>query len=361
MESPLRVAYLVESCWHRVPGGTARSAVRAAAAVAADHDDITLVGVASRHRDRPSIDPGLVVRHLRWPRRPLYEAWHRFGKPVVESATGAVDVVHAAGGATPGAKAPLVVTVHDLAVEHYPQHFTKNGRLFLRAANAAARQRASVVICPSESTRDDCERYGFDPDRLVVVPWGVDLPPMADGEASAKAVRRRHALPDDYILFVGTVEPRKNLARLGQAIAAMADPLPLVVVGPSGWGEVEVPPEARPIRLGSVGDAELQALYGAATVVAYPSLLEGFGLPVLEAMAHGTPVVTSAGTATEELVAAGGGIAVDPTSVEAIAAGLEAAIADRSVLSVAARAQAAQYPWSRCADGIVAAYRRAVA
>jgi glycosyltransferase involved in cell wall biosynthesis len=243
-----------------------------------------------------------------------------------------------------------------------PGAFTRHGRRFLRRGTALARRHARVVVVPSEATATECRAAGFDGDRLRVVPWGHD--PGAVTESDIEQARARHGLPDRYVLFVGTLEPRKNLPRLAAAWRRLdlgAD-VPLVLVGPEGWGEVGVTgPGVVPV--GFVTGAERDALYAGASVVAYPSLREGFGLPVLEAMAQGAAVVTSIGTATEE-VAGDAAILVDPLDEAAIAAGLERLLGDPAAaagLGVLARRRAATFTWERCADGYLHAYAEAVA
>jgi glycosyltransferase involved in cell wall biosynthesis len=171
-------------------------------------------------------------------------------------------------------------------------------------------------------------------------------------------------LPPSFLLFVGTREPRKNLPRLLDAVASLgAEAPPLVLVGPHGWGpditeqlaSMPVPPR----ELGFVAAARLHDLYAAATVVCYPSLREGFGLPVLEAMAQGTPVVTSAGTATEE-VAGDAGVLVDPLDTGSIAHAIADLLDDpeRSArLGELGRRRAGELTWERCASAHVEIYR----
>jgi glycosyltransferase involved in cell wall biosynthesis len=350
----------LEQCWHRVPGGTASSIVGLAAALAR-RDDVEVLGVAARHDAEPAdaYRPAVPVRHLPLPRLALYESWHRLRWPPVQRATGPVDVVHATTAATPPAsRAPLVATVHDLAFLASPGGFTRHGRRFLRRGTALARRHARVVVVPSEATARECRDAGFAADRIRVVPWGHDAAAAsADDVARVRAV---HRLPERYVLFVGTVEPRKNLARLARAWRRSVGPdVALVLAGPAGWGE-GAPTGAGILRVGFVPDADRDALYAGAAVVAYPSLREGFGLPVLEAMAQGAPVLTSSGTATAE-VAGDAAALVDPLDEAAMAEALAALVADPGDLGARARRRAAAFTWARCAEGYVAAYREALA
>ncbi len=362
----VRVALTVEQCWHRVPGGTATSIVQLGRALLA-RDDVEVVGVAARHAE-PAPDahaPPVPVRHLPLPRLALYETWHAVRRPVVERATGPVDLVHATAVAVPGARAPLVMTIHDLAFLTEPEHYTRHGLRFFRRGTELARRHARLVTVPSEATARECRDAGFDPDRLRIVPWGVDATPATSEDVAA--VRTEHGLDAPYVLFVGTVEPRKNLPRVVQAMRRVARPdVELVLVGAKGWNEdldallAAVPGRVR--TLGFVPHDRLAPLYAGAAVVVYPSLREGFGLPPLEAMAQGAAVVTSAGTATEE-VAGDAALLVDPLSVDAIAAALDRVLGDAALaaeLGERARARAATYTWARTAELTVAAYREAL-
>jgi glycosyltransferase involved in cell wall biosynthesis len=181
--------------------------------------------------------------------------------------------------------------------------------------------------------------------------------------ADVERVRAAHGVPERYVLFVGTVEPRKNLARLARAWRASVGPdVPLVLVGPAGWGE-GAPTGDGVLSIGVVSASDRDALYAGASVVAYPSLREGFGLPVLEAMAQGAPVVTSSGTATAE-VAGDAAVLVDPLDERAIGDALARLLGDPDgarTLGEAGRARAATFTWDRCAAGYAAAYREVVA
>jgi glycosyltransferase involved in cell wall biosynthesis len=358
----VRVAYVVESSWHRVPGGTA-VAMLALARALLEAGGVDLVGVAAAHR-RPApaafaVPEGMRVGHLSMPRKALYESWHLTRRPAVERVTGPVDVVHATYLAVPPRSAPLVVTVHDLAPLTDPEHFTRRNRRLTEQGLAIARDEADLVCAPSAATLRDCEGHGVDAARLRLVPWGVAA--TASSPESVAAVRARLGLARPYLLFAGTLEPRKNLPRLLEAYAEVHDELDLdlVLAGPVGWGEeVRLPAEvaARIRPLGFVPRGDLDPLYAGAAAVVYPSLREGFGLPVLEAMAQGAAVVTSKGTATEE-AAGGAAVLVDPRDVTDIARGIAEAVARREELAPLALARAATATWGVSAAAQLAVYQ----
>jgi glycosyltransferase involved in cell wall biosynthesis len=236
-------------------------------------------------------------------------------------------------------RAPVVLTVHDLAVLRHPEAFRRWHRSTARAALAGVRGAAAVVAVSEFTKNEVIELLGVPGERVRVVPNGVEpvftpAGPVADG---------------DYVLAVGTLEPRKNLTRVVEA-AKLAGRM-LRVVGARGWGGVTVPGWA-----GRVDDAELARLYRGARCAVYASLYEGFGLPVLEAMASGTPVVTSAGGATEE-VAGGAAVLVDPTDVDAIAAGIVDAERRRDELVPRGLERAAVFTWEHAADEVERLWR----
>jgi glycosyltransferase involved in cell wall biosynthesis len=357
----IRAAITLEQCWHRVPGGTASSALETVTALQR-RDDVTVLGVAARHATLPPAPwrPPVLTHQLPLPRLALYESWHALRWPRVQRATGPIDVIHATTFAIPPKSAPLVVTVHDLAFLDDPSHFTKHGLRFFNRGLALARRDADIVLVPSRATLDACIGAGFEPSRLRLVPHGVAVPAIS--EQRAKEFVKAHGLPERYVMWCGTLEPRKNVPVLLAAfdIARRRDPdLSLVLVGPSGWGDVEVPTTPGIRLLGFLSGDDLHAAYAGARAFCYPSLREGFGLPALEAMAHGIPVVTSAGTSMAEFVE-GAGILVEPTDVDGLAEAMLLAVGERhDELAASASARAAAYSWNAAAELTVAAYSEA--
>jgi glycosyltransferase involved in cell wall biosynthesis len=248
-------------------------------------------------------------------------------------------------------RVPLVVTFHDLAVLRHPETFNRWTRTYSRLALPRVVRAARRLIAVSEFTkRELLELLDVPEEKVRVVPNAVGAPFSADGEAE----------PGDYVLAVSTLEPRKNLPRLVEAHKrAGLNGLPLLVAGAAGWGDVRV--EGDNVRwLGEVQDEELARLYRGARAVAYVSLYEGFGLPVLEAMACGAPVVAARNGALEE-VAGGAAVLVDPLDPDAIAAGLAEAIDRRDELRPRGLERAGAFDWREVARETVAVYREAAA
>ena len=293
-------------------------------------------------------EPGVEVRRLAWGGSGRASAvardigWYLGALPALARG---VDVLHCPTFRAPlRAPVPVVVTVHDLAVLRHPRAFKRWTRAYSRLVVPRAVRAADRVITVSEFTRRELvELLGVPEERLRVVSNAVDDVFTPDGPAA----------DGEYVLAVGTLEPRKNLPRLVEA--ARRAGVELRVAGARGWGGVEQRLDG--VRwLGRPRDEELARLYRGALCVAYPSLYEGFGLPVLEAMACGVPVVTSAGTAMEE-VADGAAVLVDPRDVDAIAAGIAEAIARREELARRGRERAAAFRWADAVAATAAVYR----
>ncbi len=323
-----------------------------------------MVGVSAWHMAPPAepFTPSIPTKALHLPRTGLYWSWNRARWPPVERATGPVDVIHATAMAVPPRTAPLVVSVHDLAFLHHPDYFTARGLRFFKRSLALTHTQADLVVTPSQHSADDCVAAGISSDRVRVVPNTVD-----DGqvnESEAEATRRRFGVGERFVLWVGTAEPRKNLDRLLEAWKRLGRTgEELVLVGPAGWKSnlgrtvASAGPSVR--RLGFVSDADKRALMRAASVVCYPSLTEGFGLPVLEAMMQATPVVASAAGALPEVVGTAG-LLVNPTRVEEISEALVGLLDDpggAAALGWKGRDRAvAEFSWSRTAEGLMAVY-----
>ena len=338
-----------------MPGGTGIAAVEVARELAL-RSDVEVIGVAGRHRHPPTAGfvPPIAVNSLPIGGPLLFESWLRLGWPKVESVVDDADLVHSTTIIPPATSLPLVVTIHDLAFLRHPDFFTARGNKVFRRSLNVMLNKADMVLCSSQATLDDCVTAGFHSDRLRHVPLGVTTQTITDEDRVR--VRATYELPEQFVLFVGTLEPRKNLTRLIAALGSIRDAPPLVVVGMAGWGD-QAPSTAHDVRFtGFVPAHDLPALYEACSVFAFPSILEGYGLPVIEAMAHGAAVVTSRGTSTEE-VAGGAAILVDPLSVESIAAGLSEALENIDQLRARGVVRAAQVSWSATAEATMSAYR----
>ena len=264
--------------------------------------------------------------------------WYYAGLPL---AARSADLLHCTTFRGPlRASVPFTVTLHDLALVRHSELFPRWHRVSGRAGIGPVARAADRIFAVSEFTkREAIELLGVPEERVAVIGNAIEPVFTPDGPAAE----------GDYVLAVATLEPRKNLRRIAAA-AARAD-VELRVVGARGWGGVETPG-----WVGEVGDAALAALYRGARALVFPSLYEGFGIPVLEAMASGAPVVTSRGGATEE-VAGGAAVLVDPLDVEAIAAGIEEANARRDELRPLGLERARSYTWASVADRVEGVWR----
>jgi glycosyltransferase involved in cell wall biosynthesis len=314
----------------------------------------------------------LAFRHL--PSPVVRWLWRAGGSArIKEWLLGPVDVVHSTTFCVPplSASKRLVVTIYDLSFVTHPEfHVEANVRHCLAGTREAV-ERADAILAISEHTRRDLiERMGARPDRVVVTPLAPDRslgrvtdPPRLD------EVRRRYRLPERFLLFVGTLEPRKNIARLIEAYATLSEGLrrdtSLVIAGGRGWLSETMREEVirrgvgdRVRFIGYVRPEDMAALYSLATLFAYPSLYEGFGLPVLEAMACGTPVLTSNASALPE-VAGDAAVLVSPTDIAEIAEALTQILEDATFaakLSARGLEWNAHFSWDRCARETLAVY-----
>ena len=277
--------------------------------------------------------------------------WYPVVLPLAATRAG-VDLLHCTTIRAPlRSRVPVVVTVHDVAPLRRPDAFNAWTRRYTRATLPRIVRAAAAVITVSEFQRRELEALtGLAADRIRVVPQGVGAPFTADGPAAE----------GDYVLAVATLEPRKNLPQLVEGFrCAGLDGCELRIVGAPGWGGVDVRGDGA-VRLGRVSDEELAALYRGARCLVYPSLYEGFGLPVLEAMACGTAAVCSAGPPFDEF-AAGIAVVCDPLDSASIAAAIVEACARREELGPRGRERAAAFTWAQTARSTLQVYHEAAA
>jgi glycosyltransferase involved in cell wall biosynthesis len=334
-----------------------------------------LVRVASRFARRPRAARRTARERLDTLVRDLW--WHQAGAVVAARRRGAT-LLHMPVGLGPVAgNFPTVVTVHDVMPIRLAHLYRPWYRWYAGAVMPRFARRARIVIADSRTAKEEIVQWlGVEPERIAVVPLGVDpaFRPTAPGDPAADAVRERYQLPASYILAVGSVEPRKNLTRLLEAVRLLRSrpgtrDVTLVHAGPEGWRPEEVPAAVHSLALagaarflGYVPAADLCALYGLARVFVYPSLWEGFGLPVLEAMACGCPVVTS-GVASIPEVAGDAARFVDPHSVEDMAEAIAAVWAGgeaRDALVRRGYERARAFTWERAARATLEAYDAAL-
>jgi glycosyltransferase involved in cell wall biosynthesis len=262
-----------------------------------------------------------------------------------------LDVLHCPSLRAPiRCRVPLVVSIHDLALLRYPQAFNRWTRTYSAFALPRIVRAAQAIVVGSEFARSEVvEVLGARSEAVHVIPYGVGTPFGPEGPAA----------DGDYVLAVSTLEPRKNLPRLIEGFQRAQLECELWIVGARGWGDVDVAGEN--VRwLGEVSDEELARLYRGARCLAYVSLYEGFGLPVLEAMACGAAVVAPAGPPYDEF-AQGVAVQVDPVQAESIANGLAQASEKRDELGGQGPGRAAEYDWSRAAHRTLEVYRRVAA
>jgi glycosyltransferase involved in cell wall biosynthesis len=269
---------------------------------------------------------------------------------------------------------PTVVAMHDLTFFEHPEWHERSKVIYFRRMMRAAARRADVIITGSHDAADGLRARFDPPGEILVVHHGVDharFSPTGD-DSTDRAALAEHGITRPYIAFASTIEPRKDVPTLVRAFARVAPSHPdlqLVLAGGDGWGVAQARDAiassgvaTRILRPGYVSDATLAALFRRAEVIAYPSLVEGFGMPALEALASGAPLVTTSGSALEEVVG-DAAVLVPPADVDALARALSNILDDPTVaagLRAAGPARAAAFTWERSIDAHIGAYRRAV-
>lgn len=348
-----------------------------AALAEADRDNCYRLFCAGAAPDRTTWPENFAVHVSPVPARWLTAGWHRLRLPLpVERLAGDCDIFHSPDFSLPPLRSARgVVTVHDLSFLRLPEHADPGLRDYLQKAVPRAVARAHRVLADSENTkRDLIELLRVAEEKISVVPAGVEtrFRPVRDTIRLAE-VQKRYNLPDWFILSVGTLEPRKNLTRLITAYAQMRRqtglPHALVLAGKPGWlyegiyDQVTQEGLEDHVRFtGFIDDADLPALYTLADLLAFPSLYEGFGLPPLEAMACGTPVVCSNNSSLPEAVGSAA-LLVDPTDVDGLADAMARVLGNASLrarLGDLGRAQAARFTWDAAARKLLEAYQLAV-
>jgi glycosyltransferase involved in cell wall biosynthesis len=332
------VAINAEQLLYRSPGGIGRYTAQLLTVLPEAFPDVEVVPFTARHSaahirsalDRVGVPAEISARRvtLPLPRQLLWESWVRLGQPKLPQLPG-TDLVHAPSVAVPPRpRVPLVVTVHDAAPLLFPDAFSKRARRWHQIALQATARRADLVITVSQAAADEIGSHTSIPaHRIRVVANGVA--PLEIDPDEQRAFMRARGLEDrEFVLWVGSLEPRKGVGTLVAAMAELKRRHPardtlLVLAGFEGWlnaGLID-PSDRQALgpalrQLGPIGERELWALYGAATLFAFPSRHEGFGLPLIEAMSLGVPVVASDIAAARE-VGAGAAWLVDPENVKA--------------------------------------------
>jgi glycosyltransferase involved in cell wall biosynthesis len=329
----------------------------------ADPPELALTAFTFRGRKDLQAPPGARVAARPAPARLLQAAWLRGGFPPVELLSGRADVFHGTNFVLPPRRrAAGVLMIHDLAYEKLPEVVTAASLRYRSLVPRALRDGQVVVTTPTAAVADEvAEFYRIDRSRVVPTPLGV-AEHWYDAMPAAARWLDQHGLPGRYLLFVGSLEPRKNLGVLLEAHAQARKENPvvpaLVLVGPPGWGDA-VQHRDGVVSTGYLPHPQLRQLVAGAVALALPSRYEGFGLPLLEAFAAGTPVIAGRVPALQE-ISAGLAPMVDPDDVEGLAGEIVmVSTTDTSAGRDARRQRAREFTWQRCAQATMRAYLQA--
>ena len=363
MSTPLAVAFQVDQLWFSAPGGIGTYVWELSAALQAT-GDIEVIEFHTRWDHQPPRHrPGSHIE-VAWPAKMAFAGWSTVRRPKLPHDLDRAVVVHATNPATiPPVRGHqrLMVTIHDLAFLDQPQAFPAMWLRMYRRGVAIARDEAAAVLVPSEYVAGRVREAGIEAARVHVTPLAGRPTQLPAPTLPPEAIVQNLGIEGPYVLSVGTFEPRKNQARLvrayRKAVSSADLPYTLVLAGHPGWrtddldAAIAEEGPGRVIRIESAGDLELDALYRAAAVTAYVSLGEGFGMPVLEAMARRSPVVASSTTSIPE-VAGDAAILVDPTDEDAIAGALIRVLTDEGFandLRKRGPVRAEGFTWARTA------------
>jgi len=353
-------------------GRYTRELVRALAELDRENDYVLFAAAGGQRQADTGWPPSFQMRSVPLSDRALAILWHRLRLPLwVELVTGAVDIFHSPDFVLPPVRrARTLVTVHDLSFIRYPQCADANLRAYLNKVVPRSVHRADLVLADSQSTKDDLmELLGVATDKIEVVYPGVEerFRPIED-QALLEQVRKRYNLPPRFVLGLGTLQPRKNFTRLIEAYSLLVTRHPslhLVIAGGKGWLYEEIFATVERLGLeekvvfpGFVANGDLPALYNLADLFVFPSLYEGFGLPPLEALACGTPVITSNASSLPEVVGEAG-LMVEATNVEGLAEAMNRVLEDaalREEMIVRGLEQAGKFTWEKAAAKLLILY-----
>lgn len=370
----LDVRPLLESRWSGVANYTARLL---AALLARPSDNKKYVLYANSFK-RPDKDLAIscLVSNVslppiitRYPNKLLNASMVWLGRPLIEDLTDGADLVYLPNLNFIATRKPYIVTVHDLSFARFPEFFSAKQRLWHAAVGPKRLlRRAAAVIAVSEHTkRDIIETCGVPAEKIAVISPGVGPEYMPADNATKDPVLKKYGLRDGYILYLGTLEPRKNVTGLIAAFETLKNDARLVLAGGKGWLYKDIfhraassPARDRIRFLDYVDEADKPALYSAAAIFAYPSFYEGFGIPPLEAMACGTPVVAGHATSLGEVID-DAGILVDPHDITALAEALQEVLDDaalRAELSRRGLERTKAFTWEKSAEKLDELFRK---
>lgn len=304
--------------------------------------------------------PNVTTKLIAWPNSVVNwwgNAWHKIN---LEDLIGKFDVLHTSDWVEFPSRNIKVTTIHDLVVYRYPEHLDIRIIKTQKQKLSWVAKESRMIFADSQATKDDILTFlSISEQKIRVVHLGVGEQFYKRTNSEINLVKTKYDLADNYLLFVGTREPRKNLQRLIEALALISKlDLSLVIVGGKGWGEDLLTNKNIKV-LNFVGDEDLPVLYSGAQVFVYPSLYEGFGLPVLEAMRCEVPVVTSNQGSLAE-IAGLGTITVDPNNIEAISTGIKEAVnltgAKKKLMLESNLERAKKFTWEKTAAAVMAGY-----
>jgi glycosyltransferase involved in cell wall biosynthesis len=291
--------------------------------------------------------------------------WNKLHIFPIERFTGKLDLFHSSNWAQPPASCPTVTTVHDLTPLKFPQAFEKKTINSFKRSLYWVKKKTGFIIVDSNSTKKDLIKQGYKKEKIKTVYLGISdkFKPEEEREIIEKT-KRKYNIEGEYILSVGTLEPRKNIKRVIKAYKSLSretkERLKLVLVGRYGWGERVNKKDPGIVITGFVDDNDLPVLYSAATIFVYPSLYEGFGLPVVEAMACGTPVITSNTSSLPELTG-NAALLVDPKNILQITKSMEKLAKDKALCQKLIKKglmQAKKFSWKETARETLKIYKK---